>query len=194
MRPVILSSPCMAIRVLARLAILLITALAAAACGGDDDEGATGDYVSSCQQACARIAECDSSQSIETCTATCRSDAGVVGPNLSAQFLTGLDACIQGLTCPELAAAALFDNSACEAEAAARVVPTGAVTSFCDRVSESFAECTGIAVGTGGCIDSFKVFSDAALGSASRCADEPCDQRVACLDAELGLSLSGQAQ
>ena len=114
----------------------------------------------------------------------CREDSAAVGPHLRADFLAGIDACVDELSCVQLAAASVLQP--CQREAAARLAPSGAAEALCQAVVDSIQECAGISVGTAGCLDGVKIFSDAALTSARACAEEPCDQRTACLSAELG--------
>ena len=48
-------------------------------------------------------------------------------------------------------------------------------------------ECVGVSVGTAGCLETFKVFSDSALATAQLCQEKPCDQNAACVTADLGV-------
>jgi hypothetical protein len=165
-----------------------ICALAAAtsllACGDDDDEpGPT--YTASCDKACAKSHECSSTIDAHTCATDCKNDAAAIGPNLSSAFLAGIDACVAELSCAELAAAVAFDI--CESESRARIAPSAAANDFCGAVVAEIQECVGISVGTAGCLETFKVFSDTALATAQLCQEKPCDQKAACVTAELGV-------
>ena len=167
--------------------VVCSTLLALAAGCGDDDNGATR-YEVSCDRACDRVHECDSTMDIEDCAMTCKEDTAPVGPNLRADFLAGIDACVAELSCVQLAAAAVLQP--CQREAAARLAPSASAEALCQAVVESIQECAGISVGTAGCLEGVKIFNDAALTSARACAEEPCDQRTACLSAELGMDPS----
>jgi hypothetical protein len=168
---------------------LTLTLCSTFACGGDDESGA-GNYEASCDMACSRAYQCDSSLDQESCAADCRNDAAAIGPKLNAGFLAGIDACIEELNCAELAVAAVFQT--CQREAAARLSPSAAAEALCQAVADSIEECTGIGVGTAGCLGNVKIFRDSALAAARRCESRPCDQRTACLQTELGIDPTEQ--
>ncbi len=123
------------------------------------------------------------------CATDCKDDTSAIGPNLRSDFLAAIDECVAELSCVALAGNAVFQT--CQRQAAALSAPSAAAESLCDAVVESIRECTGITVGTAGCLDSVKIFHDAALLRARACGDESCDQRVQCLRDELGIDPAG---
>jgi hypothetical protein len=64
--------------------------------------------------------------------------------------------------------------------------PSGAAMELCQAIVASLQMCLGVTVPTTGCLQSVKVFSDAALLRAKSCENESCNERVQCLTAELG--------
>jgi hypothetical protein len=154
---------------------------AAAGCGDDGDQRS---YENSCDAACARAHECNSNVDVESCASDCRDDAADIGPQLSGSFLAALDACVAEQTCPQLALMPAVQG--CQREAAAQLAPTQAARDLCDAIVASLQMCLGISVGTAGCLESVKIFSDSALVSARACAAMSCDQRTGCLQTELG--------
>jgi hypothetical protein len=160
------------------------------ACGDDDDGGTR--YQVSCDRACDRQYECDSNVNPETCSMNCTEDTADIGPNLRVDFLAGIDACVDALTCNQLAAATVFQT--CQREAAVRLAPSPAANQLCQAVVDSIQECSGLTVGTAGCLETVKIFSDSALLSAQSCENESCNERTACLNAALGTDPGAQGR
>ena len=169
-----------------RYMVLLAALSCASGCGDDGDESRA--YETSCELACERTHDCDSSVDIETCASDCKDDVADIGPRLSGEFLDALDECIAGVSCPALAL--MPATEACQREAAARLAPSAAAEELCEAVVASIQMCAGISVGTAGCLDTVKIFSSSALTSARSCDEVPCDQRSDCLQMELGLDPS----
>ena len=155
------------------------------AAGGDDDGENPHAYESSCDAACARLHDCNSNTDMATCATSCRDDAADIGPHLSTQYLMGIDACVQQMGCVQLALNPVFQT--CQREAAARVSASPAAIDLCDEVVASLQMCSGLSVGTAGCLDTVKIFANSALNSAKTCESLPCDQRVACVQDQLGI-------
>jgi hypothetical protein len=149
-------------------------------CGGDDDDDGGG-YLASCDRACARVNDCAGTDT-QTCSNDCRNTYAAVGPNVSSQYLAALDQCIQSLSCAGLLAATYLDT--CDNQARASIGASATVVGFCETWVQ---ECggAGTAVETA-CIESLKVFSDAALNGASRCLENACAGRVMCVLTDLG--------
>jgi len=166
-----------------RVPVPLILSVLLAACASSDDAGPS--HEASCEMACARVYECDSSVDEQTCAANCKNDTADVGPHLSQAFLAGIDMCVDQLNCAQLALAGYFQT--CQNEASARIAPSAAAEDLCQAVVETVQECTGLTIGTAGCLDGVKIFNDASLRAGRRCDERPCDQRAACLQAELGI-------
>jgi hypothetical protein len=143
-------------------------------------------YESSCDQACKRAHDCSSSVVIETCANDCKTNNADIGPHLSTDYLAGLDGCVKTLSCDQLVATQVLQS--CQRDAAAKLAPTPAAVTLCDAVVASFKMCLNLTVGTAGCLDSSKIFSDAALTQARGCDKLPCDQRVGCLQNTLGVN------
>jgi hypothetical protein len=158
----------------------------ACACGDDDGPPK---HEASCDRACARAKECSSSVDEVDCAMDCKDDTAEIGPNLRGDFLAAIDSCVADLNCVQLAGAAVFQT--CQLEATARVAPSDVAVDLCDTVVDTIKECTGLTVGTAGCLDGVKVFHDGALARARACAEKSCDQRVACLRNELGIDVAG---
>lgn len=153
------------------------------ACGDDDRDGSTA-YLSSCEAACMRLHDCNSMVDIDACSMECKEDAAGVGPNLSSEFITALDACIADASCVQLAAQPV--SQACQREAAARLGPSPAAELLCEAVVDSIRMCLGVTVGPEGCLNGAKIFNDAVLHSARSCDQMSCDQRSQCLEDKLG--------
>jgi hypothetical protein len=172
---------------LLRFGLLFSALLALASCGDDDAEDPHA-YEASCDHACTRVHECDSTMAIATCSANCKDDASDIGPRLSGQFLAGLDSCIDGLNCVQLSVSNVFQT--CQREVSARLAPSPAAEDLCDAVVASIQMCTGLSVGTAGCLDAVKIYADSALHLARACADMSCDQRTACVQDALGTDVT----
>jgi hypothetical protein len=125
---------------------------------------------------------------IATCSASCKANASEIGPRLSGQFLTGLDSCVDGLNCVQLSVNDVFQT--CQREVAARLAPSPAAVALCDEVVASIQMCTGLSVGTAGCLDAVKIFADSTLNLARACAEMSCDQRTACVQDALGTDVT----
>ena len=156
------------------------------ACGDDDGPPR---HEASCDRACVRAQECSSAIDAGVCAMDCKNDTSAIGPNLRNDFLAALDECVAELSCVELAGNAVFQT--CQREAAALTAPSAAAEALCDAVVESIRECTGLTVGTAGCLDGVKVFDDVALLRARACEGKSCDQRTECLRDELGIDPAG---
>lgn len=161
--------------------------LAFASCGDDDGEDPHA-YEAACDHACTRVHECDSTMAIATCAANCKDNASDIGPRLSGQFLAGLDTCVDGLNCVQLSVNNVFQT--CQREVSARLAPSPAAVDLCDEVVASIQMCTGITVGTAGCLDAVKIFTDSTLNLARACADMSCNQRPACVQDALGTDVT----
>jgi hypothetical protein len=170
------------------IAMLAMCTFAPIAAGCGDDDGPP-QHEASCDRACARAHECSSSVDEADCAMDCKDDTAEIGPNLRGDFLAALDSCTADLTCIEFAGAAVFQT--CQREATARVAPSDAAVDLCDAVVDTIKECTGLTVGTAGCLDGVKVFHDTALTRAQTCEAKSCDQRVACLRDQLGIDVAG---
>ncbi|HMI92977.1 MAG TPA: hypothetical protein VK509_16505 [Polyangiales bacterium] len=167
---------------LLRAFVLSLSCGLALSCGDDGDGRAS--YENSCDAACARAHSCESDVDVEACASDCKRDAADVGPRLSSAFLGELDACVAAANCVQLAL--MPAAQACQREAAAQLAPSAAARELCDAVVASLQMCLGLSVGTAGCLDTVKIFSDSALVAARACDEMSCDQRSACLSGELG--------
>jgi len=134
---------------------------------------------------CDRALECDSTVDVESCTQDCLRDAEAIGPNLSSDFLHGVDACLQALSCPELAVATV--SMRCQREAAADIAPSATAQALCEAVVASIQECVGVSVDTAGCLTTVKIFRDPVLDAARSCQQQSCDLRWGCLEEHLGI-------
>lgn len=174
-------------RVTGALAATLLASLGG--CGSDDGDGAggSGNYVASCDAACAKAHDCDGSVDAATCTKLCQNDLAAIGPKLSGAYLAEIDACIREATCGELVANALFDT--CGSRARAKLGASAAATGLCDRARTAGMECSRPTTGEAACVSGAKIFSDAALSAASACFERPCNDQAACVAAELGVGI-----
>lgn len=155
-----------------------------AACDDDDGSG----YKQSCKRNCERAHDCVSSVDVENCASSCQDDLAAVGDNLRPDYVRGIDMCFDELSCDQLIAATA--TNACRDESAARLSPSQTAIKLCEAVADSFKECLGLTVGTADCIDSVKVFADPALRSALTCAERACNERISCLEDQLGIDLT----
>jgi hypothetical protein len=165
----------------------LVCAVLLCACGDDSAED-PGAYQDSCDNACARVHKCDSSMDVGTCASRCKSGAADIGPRLSGQYLVGIDSCVDQLNCVQLSLNSVFQT--CQRDAASRIAPTPSAIDLCNAVVASIEMCTGLSVGTAGCLGAVKIYADSALHSARACADKSCDQRTACVQDALGIDLT----
>src|SRR5262245_20265194 len=108
----------------------LLAVLAGVLGCGDDDEGRA--YETSCELACDRSHECDSTVDTEEGASDGKSDVAEIGPRLSGEFLDVLDSCIAELSCPQLAL--MPASQTCQREAAARLAPSAAAEDLCDAI------------------------------------------------------------
>jgi hypothetical protein len=150
------------------------------ACGDDNDSPT---YASICHRACERAAQCHSTVDANACSENCREEFAEVGPNLSATYLSAVDACIAESTCAQLASAAVLGT--CDLQARVEVSPSATVQSFCTDVSAADRFCSRIDRELL-CREGMKVFSDAAISRARPCLDESCDQQEPCVESTLG--------
>lgn len=170
-------------RLLSRLPVCFGLLLSAAAC--DDDEGSG--YVQSCANSCKRLHNCLSSVDEAQCRSSCEEELKGFGDNLRSDYVASIDSCIQKLSCDQLAVNTF--SQSCRNEAQARLAASQQAIKLCEQVSASIKTCTGLSVGTAGCIESIKMFADGPLRSALTCLDLPCDQRADCAYDTLGIRL-----
>lgn len=169
---------------LPRLPLCFALLFSIAACD-DDDEGSG--YRQSCANSCERLHKCLSSVDVAQCRDSCESELESFGDNLRADYVAATDACIGKLTCDQLAINSF--SQMCRNEAEARIAASQAAIQLCEGVSASLKTCTGLSVGTAGCIESVKVFADRPLRSALTCQKLSCDQQPDCAYQALGIRL-----
>jgi hypothetical protein len=171
-------------RLFSRLPVCFGVLLSLVACD-DEDEGSG--YVQSCANSCKRLHNCLSSVDEASCRSSCERELESFGDNLRPDYVAATDACIEKLTCDQLAINSF--SQTCRNEAEARLAASQAAIRLCEGVSASLKTCTGLDVGTAGCIGNVKIFADRPLRSALTCQDLPCDQQADCAYEALGIRL-----
>jgi hypothetical protein len=78
-------------------------------------------------------------------------------------------------------------TNACANRARSLTGATATVKSFCDEVAAEDSHC-GRAPRQTICIETLKIFADAALSRAQGCLSKACDLQTSCVEDELGLA------
>jgi len=151
---------------------------------GGQNNGGSKSY---CDTACAKITQCDGSEDLQTCSASCNNDFAVLAPKLRAEYVSKLSSCFSGKDCATVlngdAATACFD------EAAASLAPTQTGTDFCNALSGAFQKCGG-SVDMAGCLGAVKQYNDPTLNAAKACFSKSCSDVESCVNAQLGIQSS----
>lgn len=168
-----------------RSALLSSLALLLAACG---DGGSTSP--AACQLACQRAAVCQPPADARACTSACATGPGYPyaspypEPALSPRYLDAVRRCLDGVPC---SSADFYGASdACARDAALRLKPSKAADELCRRALTADGYCGTATLSGYACLDTVKIYDDAALRRARSCYDAPCSTQPACVDQTLG--------
>lgn len=190
---------------IAILSALLLSSLSIAACATSDhvvvgDGGAptvgtsqtipsTTDAASFCSAMCSRIQTCDKSTDSQTCENQCTNGNAAVFPRLRTDVVDLIVSCFDGKDCKTVLGGEFV--GACTADAIASVAPSAAASTFCDALSTAKKSCSGSSSTTkAACLDSAKLYGDAAIAQAQNCVKRGCSEIDTCVSAVFG-SLGG---
>lgn len=189
----------------ALLSALLLSSLSVAACATSDhvtvgDGGvpstntsqtipASTDAASFCSAMCSRIQTCDKSTDSQTCENQCTNGNAAVFPRLRTDVVDLIVSCFDGKDCKTVLGGEFV--GACTADAIASVAPSAAASTFCDALSTAKKSCSGSSSTTkAACLDSAKLYGDAAIAQAQNCVKRGCSEIDTCVSAVFG-SLGG---
>jgi len=190
---------------IAVLSALLLSSLSIAACATSDhvivgDGGAPAaqtsqtipsvdDAASFCSAMCSRIQTCDKSTDSQTCENQCTNGNAAVFPRLRTDVVDLIVSCFDGKDCKTVLGGEFV--GACTADAIASVAPSAAASTFCDALSTAKKSCSGSSSTTkAACLDSAKLYGDAAIAQAQNCVKRGCSEIDTCVSAVFG-SLGG---
>jgi hypothetical protein len=136
-----------------------------------------------CTLFCNRLSTCDTARDLQTCLYSCRDSNSALFPNLRADLVGGIAACVTHDDC------ATLDQStslgACVTQAAAGLAPSSAGSAFCSALGNADTQC-GISLNRTDCLNSIKLYSDAIVAQAMTCASKSCSLIYSCVSATLG--------
>jgi hypothetical protein len=147
------------------------------------------DAASFCSAMCSRIQTCDKSIDAQTCENRCTNGNAAVFPRLRTDVVNLIVSCFDGKDCKTVLGGELVGG--CTADAIASVAPSAAASTFCDALSAAKKSCSGSAAATkASCLDSAKLYGDAAIAQAQNCVKRGCSEIDTCVGAVFG-SLGG---
>ena len=162
-----------------------VLASLAVACGGSSNSGGSDPATSTaasasdyCGAYCARVNQCDSTQSVSACNSQCTSVNAVSMPKLRADVVAASESCEKNAAC-----SSILDGSAqrtCVQSSVAAIAPSGAATAFCQAYGDAASKC-GNSVDQAQCLDAAKPFTDGTLDGAQACMQKACADLDACV-------------
>ncbi len=162
--------------------------------GGGNPNGFAGNSSaqsgSYCATVCGKFHQCDGSEDLQTCTASCENDFAATGPKLRAEYVSKLQNCVTAKDCATVLSGGA--TSQCAEEAAAALAPTQEGTSFCNQIETAAGKCGG-GSDKAQCLQAAKQFSDGALKAAEACLQKACADIESCIDAQLGMQSSSSS-
>lgn len=162
------------------LSFLTIAALVA--CGNDDEIG-PGDALSGtqvaglCDRACAKILECEPTQTQAACDGEC----AAFGSRYRGDLFVDLVECLEVNSC-----AALDTGDPCE-RVFDTVVPTATAEAFVAAMRAAETRCAATPFDHTSGDDVWILLNDPLLTTLTACTDDPCAQVDACIDGALDL-------
>lgn len=152
---------------------------------------AVSDASSFCSAMCGREQACDLSIDNQTCVNECTNANAAVFPRLRTDVVGLVVACFDNKDCKTVLGGEFV--GACTADAIASVAPSAAASSFCDALATSKSKCSGSQSSTKAqCLNSAKLYGDAAIAQAQNCVKRGCAEIDACVAAVFG-SLGGSS-
>jgi len=149
----------------------------------------TTDAASFCAAMCSRIQTCDKSTDSQTCENQCTNGNAAVFPRLRTDVVDLIVSCFDGKDCKTVLGGELVGG--CTADAIASVAPSAAASTFCDALATAKKSCSGSSSATkASCLDSAKLYGDAAIAQAQNCVKRGCSEIDTCVSAVFG-SLGG---
>jgi hypothetical protein len=171
--------------------------LALAACSGstgntglDGSSGAsssTANVTTFCGSLCDRSVSCDNTMDRQTCANACTNANIAVFPKLRSDVVDLMVSCVQKRDCKTVLGSDLTEG--CAGEAAAQVAPSQAALQLCDALVTADTKCEH-AGEKASCLNTAKLFADAALNDALSCVGKACTEVDACVQAALGATVS----
>lgn len=157
--------------------LLLLGLGAGAGCSSDevDDKGSAADL---CGTYCARLVECDATQSQAACQATCQSQYDA--DKLGATYRNQASACLKNEACTSFVAGTALGQ--CNDLAVAASTPSAAGTAFCDNLATKLASCTLSSISATECSGRIKKYNDTAIKQAAACLEGGCETVVTCVN------------
>ena len=157
------------------------------ACSSSSDGGGGGGALTPqglddfCAHNCATEHKCLNDDQT-TCESLCHNSLAAYGPKTRSDYFTAYSKCLDGVDCTKWAT----DSKACPSVAAASLAPSDAAKKICDDLAKKLKDCSQPPADPAKCLDSFKIFSDAAIGDASACLSQPCADYGKCVTAAIG--------
>jgi hypothetical protein len=125
-----------------------------------------------CASSCASLKKCSSAIDETTCINKCKNDNAAVGTKWRADYIGTFTDCVKTASCDKLAD--------CDDTAAASISPTGNCSSFCDEFIKKNIECKAGDTDKSGCLNTFKIYSDATFDAARTCFAKACGDYGRC--------------
>lgn len=152
-------------------------------CGGSTGDGGgasvtQGDIDNFCTQTCAAQKKCDSKVDETTCVSNCKNQWSSYAGKVRTDYVTLRNDCVTTASCDKL--------KDCDDTAKASIAPSAAAQIWCDDALKKNAECK-FNQDKAQCLDSMKIFSDAALESARACFSKPCGDYLGCVVSAIGV-------
>jgi hypothetical protein len=177
-------------RVLPRVAVFGLLALAACSDGGGGNgngngsgSGSSGGTAAVCSALGQKANACNAAVSEMTTAAACEDQFGALLSKLRADVASSIESCIQASDCTH-AATAVGD---CVDTAKASIAPSAAAKALCADLAKADMTCSATTfVDQASCLNGAKIFADAALQSADSCASQSCADIESCVAATLG--------
>jgi hypothetical protein len=150
--------------------------------GSSGSSGSPETVGSACSSLCARDFACDSSVDKSVCNDKCMNTNASVLPKLRGDLVSAAINCFELRDC-----ASVIDGSAwkaCTQTAEASLAPSSAAQAFCASLVSTARKCDDTA-DEAKCLESSKIYNDAALTDASSCLANACSAVNDCITAAL---------
>jgi hypothetical protein len=143
------------------------------------------DAASFCAAMCSREQSCDKALDTQTCVNECTNADAAVFPRLRTDVVDLIVSCFDSKDCKTVLGGSFV--GACTADAIASVAPSAAASTYCDALAKAKNTCSGSSALTkADCLNTAKLYGDAAIAQAQNCAKRGCSEIDACVSAVFG--------